>query len=188
MLIFGNYKTCCDIIKIHSEQNVAEDFSKYRKEDESTQLMKFDYVLYNFTSMNQDPSIMVLNGLIVPGLQPGNPMNDSMYYNAIMMNDYSFNQLMNIMYPLYDGKHVFICIDTLENHSLLQMQNDMLIWFIFERYGYASVLVNSYEDFDYFNPDDYRFSVKGIIAFDQDKMRYIVTKAQQENGGGSTCQ
>lgn len=199
MLIFGAYQTCQQIIQVMMERDVVSTTSSFPaseggwggSEYYDRKCMdicppKFDFAVLNLTSMNQDPMVFKLNGLLIQGMQPGNPENDAYYYNTIMANEFSLECMMRIMYPLYEGKHVFICIDTLESHSFPAMQNDMLMWFIKERYGYNTMYVNCLEDFFSYDPDDCRFTTRGIMAFDQDKMRIISineAKRQEAMGG-----
>lgn len=166
MLIFGPYQACLSASTINR-----------------------DCVFFNFTSLVQ--SIPRL-GFLLPSLDVVNtdPITLSTQYSSCLLtNVNAFTELMAIMMPLYEGKHVFVCTSGETLNSYLTIMNEMLPEFIKIRYGYQSVFINNADDLNYFDEGDYGFSVQGIQNFDHDRDWLIMSKENERlNNGGRPYQ
>lgn len=90
------------------------------------------------------------------------------YANYIMCDDYRFMNFMSIIYPLYEGKTVFILV---YNSDFFDILNESLSKFIQQRYGYISNEVHDKEDLDSLISGG--FSINGLYNLDMDKKRFI---------------
>lgn len=130
-------------------------------------------ILLNFSSMNQELPRL---GALMPNL-PNDSMIDPcqmeyFYHDYVMRDDMAFNELMNIMMPLYEGKNVFICTSGETLNQYITTMNELLMGLILNRYGYNSVVINESDDLNYFDPGDFHFNVLGIMTFDEDRKRW----------------
>jgi len=143
-----------------------------------------DPVIVNFSSMNESLGRL---GYLMPNL----PMDmngffdENQYTLAILSNEQSFDQLMSIMIPLYEGRDVFICITNDSLNQYLNGMNDLLMGFIQNRYGYNSAIINDEEDFFSFYRPDFKFTTQGIMNLDVDRKQWAQMKeAERIKQGG----
>lgn len=103
---------------------------------------------------------------------------DIAYANYIFSNDYAFMEFMKIIYPLYEGKDVFLLVS--RNEDTYDIVTESLCKLIQQRYGYNYQLLNDKEDINYY--DDSGFSIYGLQILDQDKerMTYIAVNNNPE--------
>lgn len=97
------------------------------------------------------------------------------YANYIFSNDSVFMEFMKIVYPLYEGRDVFLLVSRNENtHDII---TESLCKLIQQRYGYNYQLINHPSDIDYY--DDSNFSIYGIQTLDMDKERMAYIAVNQ---------
>lgn len=99
------------------------------------------------------------------------PMFDQFFANYVFTNDQAFVAFMNIIYQLYEGYNVFICIG---KNDVSETLAESITKLIQVRYGYTCQFVNSVEDIDF--DDQSEFSTAGIYTFNnEDRNRYYET-------------
>ena len=147
-----------------------------------------DFKIYNFSSLKE---------IGIPlGLLPSNNLGaideyefDCKYAQFIMMNDYLFFSMMNMMMDLYNGTDVFILIADDEESFFnpdVSSWNSILIEsflkFIQQRYGLTAALVETPDDLntlEYVECSDY-----GLMNFDEDKERWTFMVEYQRIASG----
>jgi len=99
------------------------------------------------------------------------PMFDQFFANYIFSNDRAFVAFMNIVYQLYEGLNVFICIG---KNDVSETLAESITKLIQVRYGYTCQFVNDYDDIDF--DDESEFTTAGIYTFNnEDRNRYYNT-------------
>lgn len=143
-------------------------------------------VILNFCSLNESyPRLHLLPPNYVQNII-GNPYIqnyqiaenseyafDVDYANWIMSNDDVFIDFMQIIYPLYEGKDVFLLVT---DDPILDMYVQSLLKFIQQRYGYNGFYVTCTEDV--FNAVEQTVSDFGVINLIADKERLSFLAAQ----------
>ena len=134
-----------------------------------------DLVVYNLFSLKE--GLDNLN--LIPSIRMdyNSKEFDRLYAQNIISNDDTFIELMRIVYPLYEGKNVYL-VTTL--NDLFDGLTESILKLIQDRYGYNYSIINSYEDIQYLD-DDSDFSLNGLFNLDHDKerMSYILMQQQQ---------
>lgn len=161
MLIFGPYRACVNAMK-PNRQNIMFNFSSLRED-----LPRLNYLIPNLGNAIYAPDI------------------DIQYSNYLCTNDLAFSELMQIVFPLYQGANVFICTSGETSNQYIDTMNELLQDFIKVRYGYNSAVINDPEDLDSFDEGDFGFSVRGVQLMDQDRERWILMneKVRLASGG-----
>lgn len=160
MLVFGPYRACLNARRPNRES-----------------------VMYNFSSLTQLVPRLVY---LFPAFDPSVPREqlEYQYYQYLAFNENAFVELMQIMFPLYEGKDVFICISTGDVNVMTSWMNELLMGYIKDRYGYMPVIINESEDIIAFNESDFRFSLQGILNMDSDRERYMQEMEEQRLKAG----
>lgn len=139
-------------------------------------------IAFNITSMNE--SYPRLSRLLPPNSigYLSDWEFDNAYMQFIFNNDPVFFEFFQIVFPLYQGKNVYLVMDdTLDwSENLLES----LLKVIQQRYGYNAVRINEYNDYleakseslDDFNP------YFGVQNLDIDKERYSYLYQLQNMG------
>ena len=134
-----------------------------------------DLVVYNLFSLKE--GLDNLN--LIPSIRMdyNSKEFDRLYAQNIISNDDTFIELMRIVYPLYEGKNVYLV--TVLNDSFDGL-TESILKLIQDRYGYNYSIINSYEDLQYLD-DSSDFSLSGLFNLDHDKerMSYILMQQQQ---------
>ena len=124
-------------------------------------------IVLNFTSMIE--GLDTANLLPPPygeGLLPDYDFD--MYYANWLLNDIlGFDSLMRVMYLLYSGYDIYLCVGW---YSFTENINESLLKFIQSRYGYIGYIINEIEDLNFVKEGE--FSLGGISNLDMDKARY----------------
>lgn len=134
-----------------------------------------DLVVYNLFSLKE--GLDNLNLIPSVRMDYNSKEFDRLYAQNIISNDDTFIELMRIVYPLYEGKNVYL-VTTL--NDLFDGLTESILKLIQDRYGYNYSIINSYEDIQYLD-DDSDFSLNGLFNLDHDKerMSYILMQQQQ---------
>lgn len=99
------------------------------------------------------------------------PMFDQFFANYVFSNDRAFVAFMNIVYQLYEGYNVFICIG---KNDVSETLAESITKLIQVRYGYTCQFVNEINDIDF--DDESEFNTAGIYTFNnEDRNRYYDT-------------
>lgn len=93
---------------------------------------------------------------------------DVWYANWLLTDQFAFYDLMVILYDIYSGKDVFLCVSAVPE---VQWINESFIKFLQQRYGLNSYIINDVEDLLYAKDYGAGFSMEGIANFDIDKER-----------------
>lgn len=109
---------------------------------------------------------------LAPSVQP--QLNDEKnfdiaYAEYIFSSDEPFVELIKIMYPLYEGRDVYLLVS--RGEDTYDIVTESLCKLIQQRYGYNYQILNSIDDLNIY--DDSGFSVSGIQMMDADKERYV---------------
>ena len=136
-------------------------------------------IVYNFSSLNESYPKLAL-------FPPNNlgAMNeydfDMRYAQYILSNEIVFFDMMRIIYALYEGKDVFLLVDTDER---MEMYTESLLKFIQQRYGYNATFINSIDDF--LNAESGSFNRLGLynIMQDNNRLSYIAESERIRKGG-----
>lgn len=142
------------------------------------------HIVFNITSMKE---MFQRLPLLIPPNQIGHLNKrdfDLCYADYIMSNDSVFKQFFDIIYSLYIGKDVYLCMQESEwSENLIES----LLKLIQQRYGYDAVHIDSFDDYVFAqNHHIGKFNqYYGIQNLDIDKERYtyIVEKQRIMNGG-----
>ena len=134
-----------------------------------------DLVVYNLFSLKE--GLDHLNLIPSVRMDYNSKEFDRLYAQNIISNDDTFIELMRIVYPLYEGKNVYLV--TVLNDSFDGL-TESILKLIQDRYGYNYSIINSYEDLQYLD-DSSDFSLSGLFNLDHDKerMSYILMQQQQ---------
>lgn len=133
-------------------------------------------VILNFCSLNEwYPRLH----LFPPNYVKENLLNyaeyefDLEYANWIISNDDAFIDFMQIVYPLYEGKDVFLLVS---DDPILDMYTQSLLKFIQQRYGYNGFYVTCTEDV--LTAVDQGLSEFGAhnLIMDKERLSYIVAE------------
>lgn len=129
-----------------------------------------EMLVYNFTSFSLN--FEKIN--ILPPVVEQMPDFDYDVYFAqwILNNKDPFADFMKIIYGLYEGKTVYLCIN-----DLLENVNESLLKLIQQRYGYIGNLIHSADDFNYLTCGT--FTIEGLSNLDSDKL-IIANEAAKE--------
>lgn len=124
-------------------------------------------IVLNFTSFIEGlDTANLLPPPYVDGILPDYDFD--MYYANWMLNDpYGFDSLMRIMYLLYLGYDIYLCVGW---YDFTENINESLLKFIQSRYGYIGYIINELEDLNFAREGE--FSIGGIANLDIDKARY----------------
>ena len=135
--------------------------------DFKKQFPKSELVVFNFSFIGEGYEIL--------DLLPRERFNiddsqefDIAYANYILNDNYRFSEFMKIIYPLYEGKDVFVLIS---NTDFFDILNESVSKLIQQRYGYISNEVHSSEDIEYIREGT--FTIQGLYNLDMDKERVI---------------
>lgn len=131
------------------------------------QFPKSDPLVLNFSSLREGYDVVDLLPKVRFQLDDSQEFDIS-YANYILNNDYQFIQLMKIIYPLYEGRDVYVLISNTNFYDIL---NESIFKLIQQRYGYISNEVHSEEDILYLKEGS--FSVQGLYNLDLDRLRLI---------------
>lgn len=152
MLVFGPYQACIGAARLRHQSKEA--------------------VLFNFSSLSQEiPRLAYL----MPTLDLRVPIEilEQQYGQYLIFDINAFKQLMTIMYPLYEGKDVYVAISSTDMNEYINLMNELLSSYIQNVYGYNSAIIYEPEDIYAFNDADFKFNVPGIRQMDLDRERYI---------------
>lgn len=106
---------------------------------------------------------------------------DMKYAYYILNNPDAFIDLMQIMYPLYQGQDVFLLVD---DGPIMEMIVESFQKFIQQRYGYNSAYITCLDDL--LNADDGDFSELGTMNMHDDRERLSYMLESQRLGKGGT--
>ena len=143
--------------------------------------------ILNVSSMNERyPRLHLLPPIDFRCIPPSNPEMaeyefDLRYAEWLLSNEDAFIDLMQIVFPLYQGFDIFMLIT--EADPVLISYNESLFKFIQQRYGYNTVIVRSIEDL--FNAEDYQpegIHVSNLLN-DKDRLTYIFESRRLAAGG-----
>ena len=115
----------------------------------------------------------------VPKTDMESNMYDMEYANYIFQNTQQRIELLYLVHELLIGHHVLIMIG---NYPGMYEMGESLLKLIQTRYGYRGYFItnNDLEDLSMFES---RFSVPGLMLFDQEKIELDELFLQQEKGG-----
>ncbi len=135
--------------------------------------------ILNFNSLNEKYPRLHL----IPPLDLGskNEYDFDMKYASFLLNDpNAFFDLMQIMYPLYEGEDVFLLVD---DGPVMEMLVESLQKFIQQRYGYNSAYITCVEDL--LNANDGDFSELGTMNMrdDRERLSYMLESERIARGG-----
>ena len=127
--------------------------------------------ILNFNSLNEKyPRLHLMPPM---NLGSKNEYDFDMKYAAYILNDpNAFFDLMQIMYPLYEGEDVFLLVD---DGPVMEMIVESFQKFIQQRYGYNAVRI--YTQDDYIQAQNTRMQFDptyGLMNLDADKQRYAM--------------
>ena len=135
--------------------------------------------ILNFNSLNEKyPRLHLMPPL---NLGSKNEYDFDMKYAAYIMNDPNvFFDLMQIMYPLYEGEDVFLLVD---DGPIMEMIVESFQKFIQQRYGYNSAYITCLDDL--LNADDGDFSELGTMNMrdDRERLSYMLESERLGRGG-----
>ena len=135
--------------------------------------------ILNFNSLNERyPRLHLMPPL---DLGPKSEYDFDMKYAAYLLNDPdAFIDLMQIMYPLYQGDDVFLLVD---DGPVMEMIVESFQKFIQQRYGYNSAYITCLEDL--LNADDGDFSELGTLNMhdDRERLSYMLESSRLAAGG-----
>lgn len=120
-----------------------------------------EMVVFNFTSFSLEYE--KINVLPPPVQQIGDFDYDMYFAQWILNNKDPFAEFMKVIYNLYEGHTVYLCIN-----DILENINESLLKLIQQRYGYVGNLIHAPEDFQYLTEGS--FSIEGLSNLDSDKM------------------
>lgn len=123
-----------------------------------------NFKVYNFTSLSE--YVIGLN-LIPPIVSRGEGFVYDVYYaNWLMSDPNAFRNLITILYDIYSGYDVYLCIASME---IMGDINESFAKFVQQRYGLNCSIINCKDDLEYVS--ECQFSIEGIANFDIDKER-----------------
>lgn len=128
-------------------------------------------IKYNLSSLYDN--IPTLNLLTAVGRIPdeiiegdcSTPEFDMSYSNYVINNKEAFNQLMSIIYPVYQDPQTLVQI-LITQSKFRDALTETLAKLIQQRYGYNTHFIYNVEDMIYIEEPD--FSIPGLFRMDQD--------------------
>ena len=140
-------------------------------------ILNTDTSIYNITSYND--SLRRLNLMPPCDLRfykDGSRDFDILYADWILSNDVIFFEFFKIVYDLYMGKDVFLCMD---DSDWSENMIESLLKLIQQRYGYNGCMIDSFESYVYAqNNISSRFEALGLMNLDIDKDRFSILLAR----------
>lgn len=135
--------------------------------------------ILNFNSLNEKYPRLHL----IPPLDLGskNEYDFDMKYAYYLLNDpNAFIDLMQIMYPLYQGDDVFLLVD---DGPIMEMIVESFQKFVQQRYGYNSAYITCLDDL--LNADEGDFSELGTMNMrdDRERLSYMLESERLAAGG-----
>ena len=135
--------------------------------------------ILNFNSLNEKyPRLHLMPPM---NLGSKNEYDFDMKYAAYILNDpNAFFDLMQIMYPLYEGEDVFLLVD---DGPVMEMIVESFQKFIQQRYGYNSAYITCLDDL--LNANDGDFSELGTMNMhdDRERLAYMLESERLGRGG-----
>ena len=140
-------------------------------------ILRSDTSVYNITSYNE--RLRRLNLMPPCDLRfykDGSREFDMFYADWILSNDIVFFEFFSIVYDLYMGKDVFLCMDDGDwSENIIES----LLKLIQQRYGYNGCMIDSFESYVYAqNNITSRFESFGLMNLDIDKDRFSIMLAK----------
>lgn len=127
--------------------------------------LKEDTIIFNFSSFKEGyPVLSNMNSYYkyYPYI-PNNDYNDMSFINYIVIHNIeAYREFIDIMKLLYNGKDVYIMIDT-----TMESSNDLidqLISYIYNTFGYVSNKAQTTDDLLYLREGS--FTTEGIVKMD----------------------
>ena len=141
--------------------------------------LRYDTIVYNITSYREDLERLNLLPPYDNRLFDNSCYEfDVWYAQWIFNNDPIFFDFFKIIYNLYNGHDVFLCMDDGDwSENLVES----LLKLIQQRYGYNGCQIDSFESYVYSqNNIESRFEDFGLYNLDQDKERFSLLWVQYD--------
>lgn len=144
--------------------------------DHTTVPVGTDCIIYNLTSpLEGFERLDILPNMIVT--EENSREFDIQYAQFLLC--YKMTEIMKVMFPLYDGKNVYILV--YRDNGYFDMMLDSVLKFIQQRYGIQPVIINDKDDYCFikYTQQNSSLSLHGLSNFDIDKEIYTRLKAQE---------